>query len=60
MWPTAAFAYSFTMPREGKGGPHSNKLWTASMPPSAATTVPLAVASGGPPTGVAEAPPLDR
>jgi len=40
--------------------PHSNKLWTASMPPSAATTVPLAVASGGPPTGVAEAPPLDR
>ena len=40
--------------------PHSNKLRTASMPPSAATTVPLAVASGGPPTGVAEAPPRDR
>jgi len=35
-------------------------LWTVSSPPSAATTVPLEVARDGPPTGVAEAPPLDR
>ena len=40
--------------------PHSMNLWTVSSPPSAATTVPLEVASDGPPTGMAEAPPLDR
>jgi len=40
--------------------PNSSNLWTVSRPPLTATTVPLAVSSGGPPTGVAEAPPLDR
>ena len=36
MWPTAAFAYSFTMPREGKGG---EAPWENSRIPARLTTL---------------------